>query len=264
MIAREPGRPGLVHVQASLEGESRREQSRPRPGAGPRLPRERESDTTNLAGAHGTERRINRPKGSGAGSRSALTVPSRTGNRVHRDPAEGSEASHGWNRRREARRDTALALRVNATVPDSRTGSANPPCEQPDALMRARPALWGEGLGNDPSCPAPDRPSGDRSEGESDVIGPDCRCLRQENPAAGPSEDFGRLHAARPKRALVPVPSFGRGSVAVASPPPPSHAHVPAHEGIQGPPPTEPTARRAPKRGRRNSACSPDGRRSEV
>lgn len=46
------------------------------------------------AGTHGTGRRNNKPKGSGFGSRSAFIVLRKTGNRGHRDPGEGREASH--------------------------------------------------------------------------------------------------------------------------------------------------------------------------
>ena len=59
------------------------------------------------AGAHGTGRRNNKPKGSGIGGRSAFIVLLKTGNRGHRDPDEGREASHGratggkrWRRHR--------------------------------------------------------------------------------------------------------------------------------------------------------------------
>ena len=59
------------------------------------------------AGAHGTGRRNNKPTGSGIGGRSAFIVLLRTGNRSHRDPGEGREASHGrptggkrWRRHR--------------------------------------------------------------------------------------------------------------------------------------------------------------------
>ena len=125
-ITREPGRPGPVRGGHRWKGNSQREQSRPWPGAGPHLHRERASDGTKHAGAHGTGRRNNEPKGSGAGSRSVLIVPSRSGNRVHRDPAEGSGASHGRNRRRETREDTELCQRVNETRADSRTGGSLP------------------------------------------------------------------------------------------------------------------------------------------
>ena len=106
--AREPGRPGCVRAQSPLEGGGQRERSRPWPEAGPHQPRERESDSTNHAGAHGTERRNNEPKGCGAGSRSALILPSRAGSRGHRDPPEGSGASYGQNRRRQTREDIGL------------------------------------------------------------------------------------------------------------------------------------------------------------
>ncbi len=44
---------------------------------------------------HGTGRRNNKPTGGGIGSRSALIVPVKAGNRVHRDPVEGNT----WRRR---------------------------------------------------------------------------------------------------------------------------------------------------------------------
>ena len=97
---------------------------------------------------------INKPKGCGIGSRSALIVPVKVGSRGLRDPLEESGASHGQNRGREPREDTEPRKRVTVTSPDSHTGIANLPCEEPDALMWACPDLWGEGLGNDPSYPA--------------------------------------------------------------------------------------------------------------
>ena len=105
---------------------------------------------------HGTGRRNNKPTGCGIGNRSALIVPVKAGNRDHRNPVEESGASHGQNRGRETREDAVPRKRVTATNPDSRLGYANLPCEEPDALMRACPDLWGEGLGNDPSYPARD------------------------------------------------------------------------------------------------------------
>ncbi len=79
--------------------------------------------------------------------------PPPTGARASALPDSG--ASHGQNRGRETREDAVPRKRVTATNPDSRLGYANLPCEEPDALMRACPDLWGEGLGNDPSYPAP-------------------------------------------------------------------------------------------------------------
>ena len=72
----------------------------PRPGgACLRRPGARKRDTHEQT-TGGTGWRINKSKGSDAGSRSALIVPSKAGNRGHRDPLEGSGAScsqtHWW------------------------------------------------------------------------------------------------------------------------------------------------------------------------
>ena len=83
-----------------------------------------------------------------------MIVPVKVGNRGLRDPLEESEASHGQSRERDTREDTELRTRVTATNPDSRSGIAKLPCEEPDALMWACPDLWGAGLGNDPAYPA--------------------------------------------------------------------------------------------------------------
>ena len=65
---------------------------------------------------HGTGRRNNKPKGCGIGSRSALIVPVKAGNRGHRDPVKESGASHEQNRRRETHGDVELRKRVNGDV----------------------------------------------------------------------------------------------------------------------------------------------------
>ena len=83
-----------------------------------------------------------------------MIVPVKVGNRGLRDPLEESEASHGQSRERDTREDTELRTRVTATNPDSRSGIAKLPCEEPDALMWACPDPWGAGLGNDPAYPA--------------------------------------------------------------------------------------------------------------
>lgn len=54
--------------------------------------RERGSDNTNKRLRRGTGKRTNKPKGSNAGSHSALIVLMKAGNRVRRDPVEGSGA----------------------------------------------------------------------------------------------------------------------------------------------------------------------------
>ena len=106
----------------------------------------------------------------GAGSRSTLIVPRRAGNRGHRDPLEGRGVSPGQNRGRDTWGNSGFHNRVNATAADSRAGvksfglppaalgpvpSANLPGEEPDALVRARPALRGGELGNDSPYSAP-------------------------------------------------------------------------------------------------------------
>ena len=70
-----------------------------------------------------------------------MIVPVKVGNRGLRDPLEESEASHGQSRERDTREDTELRTRVTATNPDSRSGIAKLPCEEPDALMWACPDL---------------------------------------------------------------------------------------------------------------------------
>ncbi len=69
--------------------------------------------------------------------------------RRHRDGSTGRERSSAI-----PARFPLPQARARRSVHASR---ASPACGEPDALMRARPALWGEGLGNDPSYPAPIR-----------------------------------------------------------------------------------------------------------
>ncbi len=128
-----------------------------------------------LQDAHGTGRRNSKPTGCGIGSLSALTVPVKAGNRDRRDPLEESGASHGQNRGRETREDAVPRKRVTATNPDSRSGLAKLPCEEPDALMSASSDLRGEGLGNDPSYPATRR---------GFLDGLNCWCADQSCPAS--------------------------------------------------------------------------------
>ena len=68
----------------------------------------------------------NKPKGCGIGSRSALIVPAKAGNRGHRDPPEGSGAPHDRNQWRETREDAELRKLVSETRLDSRAAAACP------------------------------------------------------------------------------------------------------------------------------------------
>ena len=152
-LAREPGRHDHVRVEHSRWGWTGFTTD-PGPvsaceaSGAPRRRHER-------AGTHGTGRRNSKPKGSVIGNRSAPIVPAKVGCRGLWDPLEESGASHGQSRGRETREDTELRYRVTATSPDSRTGLANLPCEEPDALVRACPDLWGTGRRKAPVCPAP-------------------------------------------------------------------------------------------------------------
>ena len=109
----------------------------------------------------------------GAGSRSTFIVPGKAGNRGHRDPLEGREVSPGQTCGYDTRGNSVFHYRVNVLAADSRAGvqsfgfppvvpgpvpGAKLPGEEPDALMRARPALRGGALGNDAPYSAPRKP----------------------------------------------------------------------------------------------------------
>jgi len=80
-----------------------------------------------------------------------------------RTAVPGSRRRRPGRRHRDgpAGRDRSDAIPARFPLPEARVRRsvhapwANPACGEPDALMPARPALWGEGPGNDPSYPAP-------------------------------------------------------------------------------------------------------------